>query len=289
MSYHLFVGYFAVQAGLGPEAFDAPIWNVRVADDRTLRGLLRRSNMPRDTLVEALGMQNPTTVDRWCDKGRRPSDEHLIGIARAIERDPAKQEELRQALRRHFALRQFVNDLADVVGWETVQDLVAAVLRFARGAREYMTSTWVEPAWRPVVCKMILDRWMMDAPSPRIVDYLIAREEASRWRGVLRGLQFASFHARFGEMKRPDGRVERVTVYPRIVAMTLFDATPADSHDSKPVRRTVGVYTHRPDGARPPRGARVARAVRTGRAVGLLIPRSRLRYGSDGCGLRGVN
>jgi type VI secretion system secreted protein VgrG len=45
-------------------------------------------------------------------------------------------------------------------------------------------------------------------------------------------------------------------------------------HDSKPVRRTVGVYTHRPDGARPPRGARVARAVRTGRAVGLLIPMS---------------
>ncbi len=32
------------------------------------------------------------------------------------------------------------------------------------------------------------------------------------------------------------------------------------------------MYTHRPDGARPPRGARVARAVRTGRAVGLLIP-----------------
>jgi hypothetical protein len=56
------------------------------------------------------------------------------------------------------------------------------------------------------------------------------------------------------------------------------------THDSKPVRRTVGVYTHRPDGARPPRGARVARAVRTGRAVGLLIPRrcsaSRPR---DGC------
>lgn len=225
----VFVGYFAVQAGLGPEALDAPMWNVRVADDRTLRGLLRRSNMPRDALVEALGMQNPTTVDRWCDKGRRPSDEHLIGIARALERDPARQEELRQALRRHFALRQFVNDLADVVGWETVQDLVAAVLRFARGAREHMTSTWVEPAWRPVVCKMILDRWMMDAPSPRIVDYLIAREEASRWRGVLRGLQFASFHARFGEMKRPDGRVERVTVYPRVVAMTLFDATPEDS------------------------------------------------------------
>jgi hypothetical protein len=46
----------------------------------------------------------------------------------------------------------------------------------------------------------------------------------------------------------------------------------AHGHDSKPVRRTVGVYTHRPDGARPPRGARVARAVRTGRAVGLLIP-----------------
>jgi pimeloyl-ACP methyl ester carboxylesterase len=48
--------------------------------------------------------------------------------------------------------------------------------------------------------------------------------------------------------------------------------------DSKPVRRTVGVYTHRPDGARPPRGARVARAVRTGRAVGLLIPRARLDH-----------
>ena len=47
------------------------------------------------------------------------------------------------------------------------------------------------------------------------------------------------------------------------------------AHDSKPVRRTVGVYTHRPDGARPPRGARVARAVRTVRAVGLLIPRQR--------------
>jgi hypothetical protein len=30
------------------------------------------------------------------------------------------------------------------------------------------------------------------------------------------------------------------------------------SHDSKPVRRTVGVYTHRPDGARPPRGSRGA-------------------------------
>jgi hypothetical protein len=51
---------------------------------------------------------------------------------------------------------------------------------------------------------------------------------------------------------------------------------PANSrrrHDSKPVRRTVGVYTHRRERAPPPRGARVARAVRTGRAVGLLIPR----------------
>lgn len=225
----VYLGYFLVQAGLGSEVLDAPTWNVRVADDRTLRELLLRRSMRRDALAAALDMRNPTTVDRWCDKGRRPSDENLIGIARALERDPAKQDDLRQALRRHFALRQFVNDLASAVGWDDVQDLLAAVQRFASGAHAYMTSTWVEPWCRPLVCKMILDRWMLNAPSPHIVNYLLAREESRRWRGVLRGLQFASFHARFRDVKLPDGRVERVTQYPRVVAMTLFDARLSDA------------------------------------------------------------
>lgn len=225
----VYVGYFIVQAGLGPEVLDAPTWNVRAAEDLTLRTLLLRRNMRRDALVAALGMRNPKTVDRWCDGGRRPSDENLTGIARALESDPVKQDELRQALRRHFALRQFVNDLAGAVGWDEVQDLLAAVLRFANGAHAYMTSTWVEPMWRPLVCKMVLDRWMLSAPSPHIVNYLLAREEVSRWRGVLRGLQFASFHARFCDVKLPDGRVERVTRYPRVVAMTLFDARLSDA------------------------------------------------------------
>ena len=35
-------------------------------------------------------------------------------------------------------------------------------------------------------------------------------------------------------------------------------------HDSKPVRRTVAVHTHRRDGAPPPTCASVARAMRTG-------------------------
>lgn len=221
----VYVGYFAVQAGIAPTEFDAPAWNVRMTNDHTLRKLLLRRGMRRDALVTALDMRNPTTVDRWCDKGRRPSDEHLVGIARALERDPAKQDELRQALRRHFALRQFVNDLAGVVGWEMVQDLLAAVFRFARGAHAYMTSTWVEPSWHPPICKMVLDRWMLDAPSSHIVNHLLAREDAQRWRGVLRGLQFASFQARFCDVTLPDGRVERVIRYPRVVGMTLFDMT----------------------------------------------------------------
>jgi hypothetical protein len=233
----VYVGYFIVQAGLGPEVLDAPTWNIRPAEDRTLRTLLLRRNMRRDALVAALNMRNPTTVDRWCDGGRRPSDENLTGIARALEHNPVKRDELRQALRRHFALRQFVSDLAGAVGWDEVQDLLAAVLRFAKGAQAYMTSTWVEPMWRPLVCKMVLDRWMLSAPSPHIVNYLLVREEASRWRGVLRGLQFASFHAQFCDVELSDGRVERVTQYPRVVAMTLFDARLSDT--STPERSEV--------------------------------------------------
>jgi arginase family enzyme len=49
-----------------------------------------------------------------------------------------------------------------------------------------------------------------------------------------------------------------------IAAAGAIPAFVGGDHDSKPVRRTVGVYTHRPDGAQPPKWARVARAVRTG-------------------------
>jgi hypothetical protein len=124
-----------------------------------------------------------------------------------------------------------------------VQDLLSAVLRFAKGAHTYMTSTWVEPWMRPAVCQMVLNNWMLNAPSYHIVNYLLAREESGRWRGVLRGLQFASFHAQFREVKLPDGRVERVTQYPRVVVMTLFDARLLDAtsepEDSQPSGETA--------------------------------------------------
>ena len=225
----VYVGYFIVQAGLGSEVLDAPTWNVRVADDHTLRTLLLRRNMRRDALVAALDMRNPTTVDRWCDKGRRPSDENLIGIARALERDPAKQDELRQALRRHFALRQFVNDLAGVVGWDAVQDLLAAALRFAAWTYVYLTSSRVYPSLRPWICKMVLDRWMTNAPSPKLVAYLLEREADRRWRGVVRGLQFASFYARDQEVTLPDGRIDYAMRYPRTSLQTDFDAVSSDA------------------------------------------------------------
>ena len=73
-----------------------------------------------------------------------------------------------EALRRHFALRQFVNDLADVVGWDNVQDLLGAVMRFAKGTCAYVTSTRVHPSLRSHICLAVLLRWMTNAPSPKV-------------------------------------------------------------------------------------------------------------------------
>lgn len=224
----IYFGYFLVQAGLGPEVLVAPAWNVRVADDRMLRSLLLRRKVRRDTLVDALEMRNPTTVDRWCDQGRRPSDANLIGIAKALEPDPKKREELRQALRCHFALRQFVNDLAAIVRWDTVQGLVNAVLRLAARTHGYLTSTRVHPSARPWICQMILDRWMLNAPSPQLLAYLLEQEVDRQWRGVIRGLQMGSFYARPGEITLSDGRKRSVVRYPRVSAMTDFDAVSSD-------------------------------------------------------------
>jgi len=85
------------------------------------------------------------------------------------------------------------------------------------------------PRSRTSFGKHSLDRWLRNAPSPRLVEHLLAQENDRRWRGVLRGLPFGSFHARLGDITLPDGRQTHVMLYPRVSATTDFDAVSSDA------------------------------------------------------------
>jgi hypothetical protein len=70
---------------------------------------------------------------------------------------------------------------------------------------------------------------MKHAPSPKLVAFLLVREVDRRWRGVVRGLQFASFHARDQEVTLANGGTAHLMRYPRISLQTDFDAVSSDA------------------------------------------------------------
>lgn len=220
----VYYGHVAVKYDLAIPSLSELEWNVLSGQDRILRNGLRLRKRTRADLAEALGMHNRRAVDQWCDKGTRPKDIHLLAIARALLPDPEKQRELGELLIRHFARRQLVNDLAVIVGWEVVQDLLAAALRFARGTVSYLTSTQRLQSLRPRACQEYLDRWMRSAPSASLSEHLLVQETSRRWCGVLRGLRLASARPQHMAVELPDGRRDIFIRYPRAAMMTMFDA-----------------------------------------------------------------
>lgn len=176
----VFYGYMAFKSKVRPTT-DTPAWATKPNRDRLVRKLIRARDLRRHQVVERLagsrgGGGFKSTVDRWCDDGRRPQDASLHALAHVLERDPLKRDLLRQTLRRHFALRDLLDELRRLLDDEIVADLVDAFLRLAQATYDRLEQTRVQTGMKGAICDMVLGDWMRAAPSPKIVEHLLRVE-----------------------------------------------------------------------------------------------------------------
>lgn len=221
----IFYGYLAFKLRMRPST-EAPTWARTPAADRFVRQLIKDHGFTRQKLVGRLAGDRDattirTTVDLWCDEGRRPQDASLKALSMALEGDSARRALLHQALRRHFALRELLDDLRAPLGDAEVENIINAFLRLSAATFDRLARTRVQPAFQATICDFVLADWMRTAPSPQLVEHLLAVEHERRWTVALRGMRLA--------MRVQGPTAHGALRYPRRVAMTeLTDATSSD-------------------------------------------------------------
>jgi len=93
----------------------------------------------REELIAATGVVNEKTIEGWFERGKRPSDEHLELLAKALAgRIPGvTQEELLNDVRRQYFFTDLCDRIADRIGMDELNNLVAALFHYTASLQRF--------------------------------------------------------------------------------------------------------------------------------------------------------
>lgn len=111
-----------------------PLWARPNGGGLLLRSLGSAAETTREQLAERMDVSN-NAVDNWFDGENRPTRANMGRLAVALAGD-GDASAVERAIRCRFALSELADRLANVVGWERVEDLAAAWVRFVRAIAE---------------------------------------------------------------------------------------------------------------------------------------------------------